>query len=188
MKQAVELTSFLVHLRRGTSETGNVGAWIRPPLIVDLRATLGTMGIAAQGVDHDASVLGNLHDLGGDDPAGSPTIMSLINTAAPQCPSTKILVHNAAAKLTAAVTAHIAAGVHPPLLPSAKLIAFNIVIVFGDPYCVGRSTLPPVGIVPAAKVSSFCHHIICTGSGGAEQHLSYDLDAPAASALIVAHI
>ncbi|KAJ6629664.1 cutinase-domain-containing protein [Mycena sp. CBHHK59/15] len=165
---------------RGTNEDGNVGAIIGPPLIADLRAALGTAGIAAQGVDYDASVLGYLE---GGDPAGSTTMANLINTAATKCTSTKIvisgysqgaqLVHNAADKLTAAVTARIAA-----------------VVVFGDPDRVGRSTLPPVGTVPAAKVDSFCHtgDIICTGLGGAAEHLNYDEDAPNASAFIVARV
>ncbi|KAJ7111155.1 cutinase [Mycena crocata] len=165
---------------RGTNENGNVGARIGPPLIASLRAALGITGIAAQGVDYAANVLGYL--LGGD-PAGSTTMANLINTAATKCPSTKIvisgysqgaqLVHNAAEKLSAAVTARIVA-----------------VVVFGDPDRVGRSTLPPVGTVPAAKVSSFCHagDIICTGLGGSEQHLNYNQDAQAASAFIVAHV
>ncbi|KAJ7886826.1 cutinase [Mycena olivaceomarginata] len=165
---------------RGTNEDGNVGARVGPPVIADLRAALGTTGIAAQGVDYDASVLGYLE---GGDPTGSTTMTTLINTAASKCPSTKIviggysqgaqLVHNAASKLTAAVTARIAA-----------------VVVFGDPDRVGRSTLPPVGTVPAAKVDSFCHtgDIICTGSGGAAEHLNYDEDAPSASAFIVARV
>ncbi|KAJ7351310.1 cutinase, partial [Mycena albidolilacea] len=165
---------------RGTNEDGNVGARVGPPVIADLRAALGTTGIAAQGVDYDASVLGYLE---GGDPTGSTTMTTLINTAASKCPSTKIviggysqgaqLVHNAASKLTAAVTARIAA-----------------VVVFGDPDRVGRSTLPPVGTIPAAKVDSFCHtgDIICTGSGGAAEHLNYDEDAPSASAFIVARV
>ncbi|KAJ6471636.1 cutinase, partial [Mycena vitilis] len=164
---------------RGTNEDGNVGADVGAPLIADLRASLGTDGIAAQGVNYSASVLGYLE---GGDPAGSTTMLNLINTAASKCPSTDIviggysqgaqLVHNAAAKLTAAVTARISA-----------------VVLFGDPDRVGRSTLPPVGTVPAAKVDSFCHtgDIICTGSGGAAQHLNYDEDAPTASAFIVAN-
>ncbi|KAJ6556160.1 cutinase-domain-containing protein [Mycena capillaripes] len=165
---------------RGTSEDGNVGARVGPPLIADLRAALGTDGIAAQGVNYSASVLGYLE---GGDPAGSVTMATLINTAASKCPSTQIviggysqgaqLVHNAASTLSAAVTARIAA-----------------VVLFGDPDRVGRSTLPPVGTIPAAKVSSDCHtgDIICTGSGGATEHLNYDEDAPAASAFIVSHL
>ncbi|KAJ7236403.1 cutinase, partial [Mycena rebaudengoi] len=165
---------------RGTSEPGNIGAQVGPPLITDLRAALGTAGITAQGVNYSASVLGYL--LGGD-LDGSAKMVNLINTAASKCPSTKIviggysqgaqLVHNAAECLTAEVTARVAA-----------------VVVFGDPDRVGRSTVPPVGTIPASKVSSFCHtgDIICTGSGGAVQHVNYDQDAPAASAFIVAHL
>ncbi|KAK7053528.1 cutinase [Favolaschia claudopus] len=165
---------------RGTGEDGNVGARIGPPLIADLRAALGTNNLAAQGVDYSASVLGYLE---GGDPTGTKTMATLINTAATQCPSTKIVIggysqgaqltHKAAAMLSASVTARIAA-----------------VVMFGDPQHVGRSTSPPVGTVPDSKVDSFCHtgDIICTGTGGSAQHLNYDQDAPTASAFIVAHL
>ncbi|KAJ7849168.1 cutinase [Mycena leptocephala] len=165
---------------RGTGEDGNVGTDVGAPLIADLRAALGTAGIAAQGVDYAADVLGYLE---GGDPAGSATMAGLINTAASKCPSTEIvlggysqgaqLVHKAAATLSATVTARISA-----------------VVLFGDPERVGRSTPPAVGTVPAAKVDSFCHtgDIICTGLGGAAEHLNYDEDAPAATAFIVAHV
>ncbi|KAJ7155246.1 hypothetical protein C8R46DRAFT_1196746 [Mycena filopes] len=65
-----------------------------------------------------------------------------------------------------------------------------LVVLFGDPQRFGRTTLPPVGTIPAALVDSDCHNgdIICTGSGGAEEHLDYDEDAPAATAFIVAHV
>ncbi|KAJ6521230.1 cutinase [Mycena capillaripes] len=165
---------------RGTNEDGNVGSDVGAPLIADLRAALGANNIAAQGVDYAADVLGYLE---GGDPAGSTTMASLINQAATQCPSTQIaiggysqgaqLVHNAASTLSAAVTARIAA-----------------VVLFGDPDRVGHPTPPPVGTIPAAKVDSFCHtgDIICTGLGGASQHLNYNLDAPAASSFIIAHV
>ncbi|KAJ6603368.1 cutinase-domain-containing protein [Mycena vulgaris] len=215
-------SSFMIGNRflfaRGTSESGNVGARIGPPLIADLRAVLGTAGIAAQGVDHDASVLGNPH------PTSKPTtpMVSLINTAARQCPSTKIVisrysqgtqvVHNAAAKLTAAVTARITAGGYPPLLPPSKRIEFSFiaVVVFGDPDRVARSTLGPSAPSPRPRspsatpavclgllvslspnIPNFVYKtdIICTGSGEAEQHLNYDLGAPAASAFfVVTHV
>ncbi|KAF7337350.1 Cutinase [Mycena sanguinolenta] len=161
---------------RGTGEDGNVGARIGPPLIADLRVALGTDGIAAQGVDYDASVLGYLE---GGSPSGSATMATLIDTAASQCPDTQIviggysqgaqLVHNAAATLNASVTARIAA-----------------VVTFGDPKRV-ESSAPPIGTVPFDKVYSDCHtdDIICTGFGGVTEHLDYDEDAPAASAFIV---
>ncbi|KAJ6525141.1 cutinase [Mycena capillaripes] len=165
---------------RGTNEDGNVGTDVGAPLIADLRAALGANNIAAQGVDYAADVLGYLE---GGDPAGSTTMASLINQAATQCPSTQIaiggysqgaqLVHNAASTLSAAVTARIAA-----------------VVLFGDPDRVGHPTPPPVGTIPAAKVDSFCHtgDIICTGLGGASEHLNYNLDAPAASSFIIARV
>ncbi|KAJ6479015.1 cutinase-domain-containing protein [Mycena sanguinolenta] len=182
---------------RGTGESGNVGTDVGAPLIADLRAALGTANIAAQGVDYAADVLGYLE---GGDPAGSKTMASLINQAASQCPSTQIaiggysqgaqLVHNAASMLSATVTARIAAGTLYPAYLLTNLPTKCLVVLFGDPDRVGRSTLPPVGTVPAANVDSFCHSgdIICTGSGGATQHLNYDLDAPAASSFIVARV
>ncbi|KAJ7752625.1 cutinase-domain-containing protein [Mycena metata] len=163
---------------RGTDEDGNVGTIVGPPLIADLRAALGVDGIAAQGVDYDASILGYLE---GGSPSGITTMVGLINTAASQCPATKIviggysqgaqLVHKAALQLSATVTARIAA-----------------VVMFGDPERVGKTTPPAVGTVNPAIVDSVCHvnDIICTGEGGATQHLNYGEDAPAASAFIVA--
>ncbi|KAJ7155239.1 cutinase [Mycena filopes] len=165
---------------RGTSEDGNVGSDVGPPVIDDLRAALGADGIAVQGVDYDASILGYLE---GGSPSGAVTMAGLINLAASKCPTTKIVLggysqgaqvtHKAALQISAAVTARIAA-----------------VVLFGDPQRVGRTTLPPVGTIPAALVDSDCHNgdIICTGSGGAAEHLDYDEDAPAATAFIVAHV
>ncbi|KAJ7130724.1 cutinase, partial [Mycena filopes] len=135
---------------RGTGERGNVGAHVGPPLIADLRAALGTAGITAQGGVINLNSSRMLGYFAGGSPAGSTTMLDLINTAATKCPSTKIvlsgysqgaqLVHNAAANLTATVTERIVA-----------------VVVFGDPKLAGQPTLPPVGTVPAASVDSFCH-------------------------------
>lgn len=68
----------------------------------------------------------------GGSPAGTTAYLNTINQASTQCPSTKIvlggysqggqILHNAAVKLTAAVTARIAAG---------KMILFLLFIVPG---------------------------------------------------------
>lgn len=102
---------------RGTNEDGNVGTIAGPPLFAALRSSLGAAAINFQGVTYAANVFGYL--VGGD-PAGSTEMLRLINLAATQCPSTKLviggysqgaqLVHKAADKLTAAVTARVAAG------------------------------------------------------------------------------
>lgn len=120
---------------RGTNEAGNVGEIAGPPWFSRLRASLGTAATTVQGVTYTANVAG--YTAGGS-ATGSKEMLRLINLAATQCPSTKIvlggyryvksccqinantywqyrsqgaqLVHNAAASLTSAVTAKIAAG------------------------------------------------------------------------------
>lgn len=72
---------------RGTNEDGNVGTVVGPGLIADLRSSLGTAKITAQGVDYAANVLGYL--LGGD-PAGTTEMTRLVNLASTKCPSAKI--------------------------------------------------------------------------------------------------
>lgn len=91
---------------RGTSETGNMGTIIGPPLVTSLQTAVGTDQVAAQGVDYDASIAGNVQ-LGAD---GGPTMAALVKQALSQCPSTKVVlsgysqgamvVHNAAGSLT----------------------------------------------------------------------------------------
>jgi cutinase len=162
---------------RGTNEAGNVGERAGPPVFTVLRSSgyLGDARLAVQGVDYSATVGGYL--LGGD-PTGSAKMLDLINQAATKCPNTKIVIggysqgaqltHNAAKKLSASVTARIAAA-----------------FVFGDPFN-GQA----VGSVPSSKVISICHDgdIICTGSGGSAQHLNYDQDAGKVAQYIVAHV
>ncbi|KAH6695861.1 cutinase [Leptodontidium sp. MPI-SDFR-AT-0119] len=162
---------------KGTGENGNMGDGSSPgpAWVAAIRASLGTDKVTVQGIDYDASVLGYL--LGGS-PSGTTTYLNTINQASTQCPSTKIVVggysqgaqilHNAAEKLTAAVTAKIAA-----------------VVLFGDPDYPDL-----VGSVPASKTDQICHtgDIICTGKGGADAHLTYANDAPAAAAFVVARV
>jgi cutinase len=160
---------------RGTNEAGNVGEIAGPPVFTNLRSSLGTAAVTVQGVDYSATVGGYLS---GGDPTGSTTMFNLINQAATKCPSTKIviggysqgaqLVHNAASRLTSAVTAKIAAA-----------------FVFGDPFN-GRA----IGTVPSSKVISVCHNqdIICTGSGGFDTHLTYGQDAGTVASFIANHV
>lgn len=74
---------------RGTNEDGNVGTVVGPSLIADLRSSLGTDKVTAQGVDYAANVLGYL--LGGD-PDGTSEMISLVNSTVTKCPSTKIVL------------------------------------------------------------------------------------------------
>jgi cutinase len=160
---------------RGTTEAGNVGLLAGPPAFTLLRASLGTAGVAVQGVDYPAVVAGYL---AGGDPAGSTTMFNLINQAATKCPETKIVIggysqgaqltHNAAARLSSSVTSRIAAA-----------------FVFGDPFR-GRA----VGSIPSSKVLSICHplDIICNGYGTMDTHLTYSIDAATVAAFIASRV
>ncbi|KAL2068590.1 hypothetical protein VTL71DRAFT_14927 [Oculimacula yallundae] len=162
---------------KGTGEKGNMGDGSSPgpAWAAAIRASLGTDKVTVQGIEYDASVFGYL--VGGS-PSGTTTYLNTINSASTKCPNTKIVIggysqggqilHNAAEKLTAAVTARIAA-----------------VVVFGGP-----DSKQAVGSIPASKVLQVCHtgDIICTGKGGADEHLNYVKDAAMAAAFVVARV
>lgn len=132
--------------------------------------------------------------------------MATINQASTQCPSTKIvlggysqggqILHDAAAQLTAAVTARIAAGqLILPLLslfyatvervPRCPRANTTLVVVFGDP-----DVDQPIGSIPSSKILQDCHvgDIICTGSGGAAEHLNYPEDAEETAAFVASKV
>ncbi|KAF9873009.1 cutinase [Colletotrichum karsti] len=159
---------------RGTTQSGNVGeAGSEGPTFFNaLASRIGASNLAVQGVNYSASIIGFL---AGGDSAGSTTMANLVSTAATRCPNTKIvlsgysqggqLVHNAANKLTTALTNKISA-----------------VLIFGDPFD-GQ----PVGNIPASKVKVICHAGDNICDGGiiiTEDHRNYEQDAPAAAAFV----
>ncbi|KAK7956461.1 carbohydrate esterase family 5 protein [Apiospora aurea] len=167
----------VVVFARGTTEPGNVGALVGPPLFQALRAQMGAVGktLAVQGVDrYEASVTGYLQ---GGDASGSQQMANLVSKAFKQCPSSKIvmsgysqggqLVHNAA-----------------KLLPAATMAAVSSVVIFGDPY----SKFPVQGASPN-KVLVVCHpgdDICANGDLVLLSHLTYLMDASAAASYILA--
>lgn len=146
---------------RGTSETGNVGELVGPPFFDAVAADIGTDNLAVQGVDYSASIAGFLE---GGDPTGSTLMASLVEQALTQCPDTKVvmsgysqggqLVHNAAAMLSATVSAEVSA-----------------VVIFGDP-----DNGEAVGSIASSKVLIICHALddICLhGDIIDTEHLDY---------------
>ncbi|KAJ7091290.1 cutinase-domain-containing protein [Mycena crocata] len=166
---------------RGTTEDGNVGARIGPPLIAELRAALGTKNIAAQGVNYTADFEGAFS---GGDEAGSIKMANLIATAANKCPSTKIVVsgYSQGAQLVHKATRR---------LNKTVAVRINAVALFGDPYYPTNKT---VDNVPADQTISFCHEndVVCNPAGGDlfdyTDHLNYNRDAKNASKFILAHL
>ncbi|KAL8953270.1 MAG: hypothetical protein Q9222_000875 [Ikaeria aurantiellina] len=155
---------------RGTSESGNIGSVIGPPLLKSLQAKVGASDVNYQGVPYPANAAGNSQQGG----TGGPLMVSLVQQALQQCPSTKIVlsgysqgglvVHKAAQSLSAT----------PPAAA----------VIFGDPQN-GQS----VANVPAADLKEFC----AQGDGVCgtprtfsitSAHLSYGKNADEAAAFI----
>lgn len=74
---------------RGTTESGNVGAFTGPPFFSALATAIGTDNLAVQGVDYPADIAGFL---AGGDAAGSKKMAELVSQAITQCPDTKVVM------------------------------------------------------------------------------------------------
>lgn len=74
---------------RGTTESGNVGAFAGPPFFSALATAIGTENLAVQGVDYAADIAGFL---AGGDAAGSKLMAELVGQAITQCPDTKVVM------------------------------------------------------------------------------------------------
>jgi cutinase len=166
---------------RGTNEPGNIGDSPGPQTVDQLKAALGASTVAGQGIDYPASLLGNLYP-GGVPASSAEDAAELITNAANACPSSQLvvsgysqgaaLVHRSIERVSAAVSARIAAavtygdtqrqqdnGVIPNLTPSKSLIICHD----GDLVCEGT--------------------LIIT-----DAHFGYENDAPQAVDFIVSRL
>ncbi|CAI6327552.1 unnamed protein product [Periconia digitata] len=165
---------------RGTTQDGNVGdaASEGPTFFNALAAALGgTSRLAVQGVDYAANVFGFL--LGGD-PAGVTKMGELINQAATQCPSTKIVLSGYSQG--AQVSQKAARG-----LSASVAGRVNAVLNFGDPF---RDD-PDFGLIPADKTRIICHDGDNICEGGiiiTAEHRNYERDAADAAAFVVSKL
>ncbi|KAI9353301.1 cutinase [Zopfochytrium polystomum] len=167
---------------RGTTEQGNVGNLVGPPLFMAIEGMVGAGNAAFQGVDYPADVAGFL---AGGDPNGSMKMWvtrsnsraALVMQAMADCPNTKVvmagysqggqLVHNAADMLPPAVTAQVSAA-----------------LIFGDP----NNGAPVTGVDPA-KTMVICHqndNICQHGATILPAHLTYGtMNAAEGAAFVV---
>ncbi|KAI8949766.1 carbohydrate esterase family 5 protein [Xylaria longipes] len=166
---------------RGSTQDGNVGASPGPQTIDQLKAKLGEITVAAQGLEYPASLLDNLR-AEGCDPDDAENFADLITKAATDCPSSKLvisgysqgaaLVHAAAKQLTAAVAAKVAAAV-----------------TYGD-----TRKKQDGGVIPKIDASRgliLCHDgdLVCQGSLIiTDAHHDYDDLAPTAVSFIVGKV
>ncbi|KAJ5824159.1 hypothetical protein N7447_006499 [Penicillium robsamsonii] len=152
---------------RGTTEMGNMGSVVGPPVATQLKSLTGDK-VTVQGVTYPADAAGNA--LMGA--SGGPVMAKLVEQALSQCPKTKILlggysqgamvVHNAANSLAAG---QIAAAV-----------------LFGDPL-----KTQSVGKLASGKVKEFCHlgDPVCLNGANGMAHITYGTDAEAAAKFLV---
>jgi cutinase len=74
---------------RGTTEDGNIGLRVGPPLHAALTAVFGIDSIAVQGVDYIANYAGYMN---GGDSEGSMLMAKLVGQAMEKCPETKVVM------------------------------------------------------------------------------------------------
>ncbi|KAL1983157.1 hypothetical protein VTN96DRAFT_407 [Rasamsonia emersonii] len=168
-------TEYTIIFARGTSEPGNVGILVGPPLFDALESLVGSSALTIQGVnDYAASVQGYLE---GGDPAGSAEMANQIQQAYSACPNTKLIasgysqgcqvVHNAISQLPAETASWISS-----------------VLLFGDPD--DGQAIPNVD---SSKVDTYCHEgddICQDGLLILPAHLTYAEDVSSAAQFAVA--
>ncbi|KAE8132786.1 cutinase-domain-containing protein [Aspergillus pseudotamarii] len=168
-------TDYTVLFARGTSEPGNVGVLVGPPLAEAFEGAVGASALSFQGVNgYSASVEGYL---AGGEAAGSKAMASQASDILSKCPDTKLvmsgysqgcqIVHNAVEQL-----------------PAEHASKISSVLLFGDPY-KGKA-LPNVD---ASRVHTVCHagDTICENSVIIlPAHLTYAVDVASAADFAVA--
>ncbi|KAH9836432.1 carbohydrate esterase family 5 protein [Teratosphaeria destructans] len=158
---------------RGTSEMGNIGSVIGPPLFSALvRLTNGN--IALQGLNYAAGFEGDF-TLGSSD---GPKMTQLARQTLQQCPSTKIVM-SGYSQGCLVIHNSLNSG---QLSNNGGVVA---VLYFGDPlYNKARS-----GSLPASKIKSYCASGdgVCLSGGFSitAGHLSYGSDAQQAAQWII---
>ncbi|KAK1141143.1 hypothetical protein N8T08_009310 [Aspergillus melleus] len=152
---------------RGTTEMGNMGSVVGPPVAQNLNSLTGNK-VAVQGVDYPASAEGNAM-LGA---AGGPKMASLVQQALKQCPNTKVVlggysqgamvVHNAASKLSAG--------------------QISGAVLFGDPF-----KAQAVGKLDKSKTKEFCASgdPVCENGFNVMAHVTYGGKAKEAAQFLV---
>ncbi|KAK5056832.1 hypothetical protein LTR84_012364 [Exophiala bonariae] len=173
----------ILFFARGTTEGGNMGSVVGPPLANGLKDALGDANVAVQGIDYPAALAGNFVR-GGADPGGIQTMADLLTQAATQCPDSKLvasgysqgaaLVHRAVEDLPQNVKDQMVAAVTfgdtqnqqdngqiPNFDPAKTLVICNA----GDAVCRGTLTILPAHLAYGARADEGVDFI--TGKVGA---------------------
>ncbi|PIG82302.1 cutinase [Aspergillus arachidicola] len=156
---------------RGTSEMGNMGSVVGPPVANQLASLTGNK-VTVQGVDYPADAARGNQGNANMGASGGPKMAELIQQAKKQCPNTKVVlggysqgamvVHNAASKVGAD--------------------AISGAVLFGDPF-----KTQGVGQLASDKVKEFCASgdPVCLNGMNFMAHLSYGSNAQEAAQFLV---
>ncbi|KAJ5089218.1 cutinase-domain-containing protein [Penicillium argentinense] len=152
---------------RGSTEMGNMGSIVGPPVAQQLNSLLNNK-VTVQGVTYDAGIASNA-ELGAN---GGPIMAKLVKQALSQCPKTKVVVggysqgsmvvHNAANRLSAG--------------------QISAAVLFGDPF-----KMQSVGKLSSSKVKEFCASgdPVCENGMNVMAHITYGSDAKEAAQFLV---
>ncbi|KAK2740097.1 hypothetical protein FQN55_009046 [Onygenales sp. PD_40] len=151
---------------RGTTELGNMGTVVGPPLAAALKKQLGDK-LTVQGVDYPASAMGNAN-MGA---SGGPDMAALVKKSKSQCPDSKIVLSGYS---QGAMVVHNAAG---------DLEAGQIAgaVTFGDPL----KAMPVKGL-DKANFKTYCAtgDPVCMNGVNGLAHISYGKDVSEAAAFL----
>ncbi|KAH8199711.1 hypothetical protein TruAng_006119 [Truncatella angustata] len=166
---------------RGSTEVGNMGTIVGPPVSNGLKAKFGATKVATEGVDYAALLSTNFLP-GGADPVGIALMSQLLTQAATQCPNSKIvaggysqgaaMTHRAVEQLSASVISRIAG-----------------IVLFGDTQYLQSNGR--IANYPTSKTKIYCAFgdLVCAGTLTiTAAHLSYGADADDAAAFLVDRI
>ncbi|KAK8244715.1 cutinase, partial [Phyllosticta capitalensis] len=157
---------------RGTSEEGNMGTVVGPPLASHLASAIGSSNLAVQGVEYSASAAGAAS---GGDASGASKMTSLADDVVKKCPDTQVVLggYSQGAQLVHKAGASIA---------SSTASKVKAVVVFGDPL-KGKA----IKNIDSSIVKTYCHtgDEVCDGTFVITQaHLTYGNDTPDAATFI----
>ncbi|KAJ5221953.1 uncharacterized protein N7469_010840 [Penicillium citrinum] len=152
---------------RGSTEMGNMGSVVGPPVASALKSQLNNK-VTVQGVTYDAGIASNA-EMGAN---GGPVMAKLVKQALKQCPKTKVVlggysqgsmvVHNAANSLSAD--------------------QISAAVLFGDPF-----KAMSVGKLASSKVKEFCAagDPVCENGVNVMAHITYGGDAKEAASFLI---
>jgi len=165
---------------RGSTESGNMGTIIGPPLCNDLKASLGASTVACQGVGppYMATLADNFlpQNTSPQDIGAATTLFNLAHT---KCPNTKVIA-GGYSQGSAVIDGSIQS------LPTAVQNQITGVVLFG--FTRNQQDGGRIPNYPQSQTKVFCAvgDLVCDGTLTiTAAHLTYGVDAPSAASFLI---